>query len=110
MLDYNWAIDAYQKLDYSQQKLRLLNLFHIFEQHSVAIQKMLPLLQNDQMKQEDMIQAYSDLSSAIENLEKQNIQNVFSKMDQLHSRLQQIQAQEAQDRQNEDPENLLKNI
>lgn len=104
MLDYNWAIDAYQKLDYSQQKLRLLNLFHIFEQHSVAIQKMLPLLQNDQMKQEDMIQAYSDLSSAIENLEKQNIQNVFSKMDQLHSRLQQIQAQEAQDRQNEDPE------
>lgn len=110
MLDYNWAIDAYQKLDYSQQKLRLLNLFHIFEQHSVAIQKMLPLLQNDQMKQEDMIQAYSDLSSAIENLQKQNIQNVFSKMDQLHSRLQQIQAQEAQDRQNENPENLLKNI
>ena len=110
MLDYNWAIDAYQKLDYSQQKLRLLNLFHIFVQHSVAIQKMLPLLQNDQMKQEDMIQAYSDLSSAIQNIEKQNIQNVFCKMDQLHSRLQQIQAQEAQDRQNEDPENLLKNI
>ncbi len=110
MLDYNWAIDAYQKLDYSQQKLRLLNLFHIFEQHSVAIQKMLPLLQNDQMKQEDMIQAYSDLSSAIQNIEKQNIQNVFSKMEQLHVKIQQIQAQEAQDRQNEDPENLLKNI
>ncbi len=110
MLDYNWAIDAYQKLDYSQQKLRLLNLFEIFEQHSVAIQKMLPLLQNDQMKQEDMVQAYTDLSLILESLDKQDIQKVFSKMDQLHAKIQQIQVQEAQDRQNENPENLLKNI
>lgn len=110
MLDYDWAIDTYQKLDYEQKKIRLLNLFQIFEQHSVAIQKMIPLLQKDQMPQEDMLQAYTDLSSAIQNIEKQNIQKVFSKMDQLHTKLQQIQAQEAQDKQNGNPENLLQNI
>ncbi|MEI8091106.1 MAG: hypothetical protein WCG98_02400 [bacterium] len=46
-----------------------MSLFEIFKEHSIAIQKMMPLLQADQMKEDDMIQAYDNLVDAIQSVE-----------------------------------------
>ena len=110
MLDYQWAINEYKKLDYSAQKTRLMTLFEIFQEHSQSIPQMITLLQSDQMTSSDMVQAYSDLSSAISMIDKKDLEAVFSKMDKLKIKIDEIRKQEEEDRKTENTEDLLKNI
>ncbi|MEI7563324.1 MAG: hypothetical protein WCJ39_06855 [bacterium] len=54
---------------YADKKIKLIALFDIFKEQSVAIQQMFPLLQTDQLKDVDMIEAYNDLVDAIQSVE-----------------------------------------
>ncbi len=110
MVNYQWAVEEYKKLDYAQKKVRLMTLFEIFQAHSKSIQEMLPLLKNDQIREEEMIQAYKNLTSAMEIVEKKNISKLSSQMDQLHAKIEEIRRREAEEAKNDNPEDLLKRL
>jgi len=110
MVNYDLAKQEYAKLDHEQKKQRLMTLFDIFKQHSVSIQQMVPLLQADQMKDEDMVQAYHNLVDAIQSVEADKLQASMSKMDQLHVQMEAMRKREADERAQENPEGLLEGI
>lgn len=110
MLDYQWAIDTFQTLEYAQKKARLTALFEIFQAHSNAIQRLLPLLANDQMTEADMLTAYSNLVRAMESVSKKQLTKALSEIEKLHERMEVLKREEAEDRAKEDPEMLLNNL
>lgn len=110
MTNYQWAISEYEKMEYTQKKIRLIALFEIFQKYSQSIQEMLPLLEHDQIKEDEMIKAYANLSMAIESIEKKDMQTALSKMEKLHFEIQEIRKREKQEREKEDIEAILQNI
>lgn len=110
MVNYEGAKEEYKKLEYADKKIRLTTLFEIFKEHSVSIQKMLPLLQADQMREPEIVQAYGNLVDAIQSIESKKLQESLDKMDQLHAQMEQLRQKEAADRAKEDPEALLKQL
>lgn len=87
-----------------------MTLFEIFQAHSVSIQKMMPLLQSDQMKEEEMIQAYSNLVDAIQSVEADKLQASMSQMDNLRAKMEALRVQEADERAQENPDELLQKM
>jgi hypothetical protein len=87
-----------------------MTLFEIFQAHSASIQKMMPLLQADQMRDDEMIQAYSNLVDAIQNVEADKLQESLTQMDTLQSKMEALRAREAAERAQENPEELLQQM
>lgn len=110
MVDYSWAKQEYIALDYAEKKARLSGLFEIFKEQSVTIQEMIPLLVADQMKENEMVQAYNNLIDAMGSVKEGELQKSFDKMDQLRIQMDALRKQEADDRAQEHPEDLLKNL
>lgn len=110
MVSYDWAKEEYKQLQYADKKVRLMTLFEIFREHSVSITKMLPLLQADQMKEEEMIQAYESLVDAIQSVEASKLQKSLSQLDSLHAQMEALRQKEAAERAQENPDGLLDSI
>ncbi len=110
MVNYNSAKKEYLKLDHADKKIRLMTLFEIFQTYSLSIQKMMPMLQSDQMKEEEMIQAYNNLVDAIKSVESEKLQVSMSKMDQLRIQIEKMREQEAKERVQENLEELLHDL
>lgn len=110
MVDYTWSISEYEQLPYPQKKIKLMNLFEIFQGNSVSIQQMLPLLDQDKIGENEMVQAYRSLTTAIQSIEKKDIKKAIDQIDTLHLQIENIRKQEAKEKKNEDPEILLQNI
>jgi len=110
MVNYDWAKQEYLKLEKAEKKVRLMSLFEIFKEHSIAIQKMMPLLQADQMKEDDMIQAYDNLVDAIQSVEANKLKESLWQMDTLQSKMEALRQQEEADRAQENPERLLQQM
>ena len=110
MVNYDTAKAEYLNLDHEQKKQRLMALFAIFKEHSLSIQQMIPLLQADQMKEEDMVQAYGNLVDAIQSVEGEKLQKSLSQMDTLHAKMETLRQQEADEREQENPDWLLQNM
>jgi len=87
-----------------------MTLFEIFQAHSASIQEMLPLLKEDKIREEEMIQAYTNLASAMEMVEQQNMGQLFSQMDALHAKIEEIRRREAEETKNDNPDDLLKTM
>ena len=107
MVNYDWAKKEYLKLEHADKKVRLMTLFEIFQSHSVSIQKMMPLLQADQMRDDEMIEAYDNLVDAIHSVEGEKLQASLSQMDALQSKMEKLRQQEAAERAQENPDALL---
>ena len=107
MVNYDWAKQEYLKLEHADKKVRLMTLFEIFQSHSVSIQKMMPLLQADQMRDDEMIEAYDNLVDAIHSVEGEKLQASLSQMDALQSKMEKLRQQEAAERAQENPDALL---
>lgn len=110
MVNYDWAKQEYLKLEHADKKVRLMTLFEIFQAHSISIQKMIPLLQADQMKDEEMIQAYDNLVDAIQSVEGEKLQASMSQIDSLQAKMEALRAQEAAERAQENPDALLQHM
>lgn len=110
MLDYQGAISEYKKLNYSEKKVKLITLFEIFKEHSQSIENMLPLIQSDKMWEQDMLQIYADLSTAIWNLDRQGLEKAFSNIDKLRLKIHEIREKEEEDKKTENVDALLNNI
>ena len=110
MVNYDWAKQEYLKLEHAERKVRLMTLFEIFQSHSVSIQKMMPLLQADQMRDEEMIDAYDNLVDAIQSVEGEKLQASLSQMDALQAKMEQLRQQEAAERAQENPDALLQQM
>lgn len=110
MVNYDWAKQEYLKLEHADKKVRLMTLFEIFQAHSVSIQKMIPLLQADQMKDDEMIQAYNNLVDAIQSVEGEKLQASLTQMDSLQAKMEALRAQEAAERAKENPDALLQQM
>lgn len=107
MVNYDWAKQEYLKLDPAEKKVRLMTLFEIFQSHSISIQKMMPLLQADQMRDDEMIEAYGNLVDAIQSVEWEKLQASLSQIDALQVKMEQLRQQEAAERAQENPDALL---
>lgn len=107
MVNYESAKQEYLKLEHAEKKVRLMTLFEIFQSHSVSIQKMIPLLQADQMRDEEMVEAYDNLVAAIQSVEWEKLQASLSQMDTLQAKMEQLRQQEAAERAKENPDALL---
>lgn len=110
MVNYDWAKQEYLKLEHADKKVRLMTLFEIFQSHSVAIQKMIPLLQSDHMTDDEMTQAYNSLVDAIQSVKWEELQVSLSQIDALHAKIQALRVQEAAERKQENPDALLQQI
>ena len=110
MVNYDSAKQEYLRLEYAEKKVRLMTLFEIFQAHSVSIQKMIPLLQADEMSNEEMIEAYDNLVDAIQSVEGEKLQASLTQMDSLQSKMEALRAQEAAERAQENPEALLQQM
>ena len=110
MVNYESAKQEYLKLEHADKKIRLMTLFEIFKAHSVSIQKMIPVLQADQMRDDEMIQAYNNLVDAIQSVEWEKLQASLTQMDSLQAKMEALRAQEAAERAQENPDALLQQI
>jgi hypothetical protein len=110
MVDYRSAKQEYLQLGNIDKKTRLMTLFEIFQVHSVAIQKMMPILLADQMREDEMVQAYDNLVDAIQSVEGEKLQTALLQMDSLGAKMEALRQQEAIDRAQENPDALLQQI
>ena len=70
----------------------------------------MPLLQADQMRDEEMIDAYDNLVDAIQSVEGEKLQASLSQMDALQAKMEQLRQQEAAERAQENPDALLQQM
>ena len=110
MVNYASAKQEYLTLAYADKKIKLIALFDIFKEQSVAIQQMFPLLQTDQLKDVDMIEAYNDLVDAIQSVEWEKLQASLSQIESLHLKIEELRQQEAMERAKENPDDLLQQM
>lgn len=70
----------------------------------------MPMLQADQMRDDEMIQAYDNLVDAIQSVEGEKLQTSLTQMDNLQAKMEALRAQEAADRAQENPDALLQHM
>lgn len=112
MSELKKRIEEFKKLPYDKKYEKVLAMLEILKEWDEVFAdfyNLLTTLKTD-TSEELLVNIYSMLTSAIIELEKEDKQNEFAKLEKLRNKMKKLQELEQQQRQEDDPEKLLENI